>query len=115
MPGKALWQRTPGQSYRSETARIPAHRAGVKWMHMHVDAYAIISQQDGDVGDSLHREGMYAFGKWLRYDAGDHTVTISENPERWDPVKIMDKFEVEPGIYVRHPDPIRWSSNPETT
>lgn len=82
---------------------------------MYVDAYAIIAQQDGDVGDSLHREGMFAFGKWLRYSEGDNTVTISSNPERWDPGKIMDKFEIEPGIYVRHPDPTRWSSNPETT
>src|SRR5581483_9102890 len=82
---------------------------------MYVDAYAIIAQHDGDVGDSLHREGMYAFGKWLRYDEGDHTLTISSDPERWDPGKIMDKFEVQPGIYVRHPDPTRWSSNPETT
>jgi len=27
----------------------------------------------------------------------------------------MDKFEVQPGIYVRHPDPTKWWSNPQTT
>lgn len=82
---------------------------------MYIDAYAIIVQQDGDGGDSLHREGMYAFGKWLRYQQADNTVVIVEIPERQDPSKIIDKFEIEPGIYVRHPDPKRWSSNPDTT
>lgn len=82
---------------------------------MYVDGYALIAQRDGDVGDSLHREGMYAFGKWLRYDSVHNTVTIEEIPERRDPGAIMDKFEVEPGIYVRHPDPSRWSSDPQTT
>ena len=82
---------------------------------MYVDSYALISQQDGDVGDSLHREGMYAFGKWLRYDGDTNTILVAEIPERKDPKKIMSKFEVGPGIYVRHPDPSRWSSNPDTT
>jgi hypothetical protein len=82
---------------------------------MYIDAYALISQQDGDVGDSLHREGMYAFGKKLLYDRANNTLVINEVPARRDPARIMDQFEVEPGIYVRHPDPTRWSSNPETT
>jgi hypothetical protein len=82
---------------------------------MYIDAYALISQQDGDVGDSLHREGMYAFGKWLLYNRSENKLIISEMPARRDPAKIMDKFEVKPGIFVRHPDPTRWSSNPDTT
>ena len=83
---------------------------------MHIDAYAIISQKDGDGGDSLHREGMYAFGKWLRYNASENKVYIAEIPERSDPKKIMDKFEVREGVYVRHPDSTTWSSsNPLTT
>ena len=82
---------------------------------MYIDSYGLISQQDGDVGDSLHREGMYAFGKWLIYDREKNTIAINEIPERRDPAQIMSKFEVEPGIYVRHPDPTRWSSNPDTT
>ncbi|MGZ3722374.1 MAG: hypothetical protein ACXVA9_05560 [Bdellovibrionales bacterium] len=82
---------------------------------MYIDAYALISQQDGDVGDSLHREGMYAFGKWLLYDRKNNTVAINEIPQRRDPAQIIDKFETAPGIYVRHPDPTRWSSNPDTT
>lgn len=82
---------------------------------MYIDAYALIAQQDGDVGDSLHREGMYAFGKWLLYNRDDNTLVISEIPARRDPQQIISKFEVEPGVYVRHPDPKRWSSNPDTT
>jgi hypothetical protein len=82
---------------------------------MYVDSYALISQQDGDGGDSLHREGMYAFGQWLHYDAGDNTVYISEPPARRNPAALIAKFEVRPGIYVRHPDPTKWTSNPDTT
>lgn len=82
---------------------------------MYIDSYAIISQQDGDGGDALHREGMYAFGQWLRYDGQTNTAVILELPERQDPGRILAKFEVEPGIYVRHPDPHRWYSDPNTT
>lgn len=81
---------------------------------MHIDAYSIIVQEDQDGGDSLQREGMYAFGKFLR-KIDDHTYSVEELPERNDPKKIMDKFEVEPGIYVRHPDKSKWYSNPWTT
>ncbi len=82
---------------------------------MYIDAYALISQRDGDGGDSLQREGMYAFGKWMRYEHTSNTLVIEEEPERQNPSVIMDKFEVQPGIYVRHPDPTRWSANPDTT
>lgn len=82
---------------------------------MYIDAYAIIVQQDGDGGDSLHREGMYAFGKWLRYQQHDNSIVIVEVPERHDPKKIISQFEVAPGIYVRHPDPTKWTNNPDTT
>ncbi len=67
------------------------------------------------MGDSLHREGMYAFGKWMRYDAESNTVEISEPAGRENAKQIIDKFEIKPGIFVRHPDPTRWSSNPDTT
>jgi hypothetical protein len=83
---------------------------------MHVDAYALIAQKDGDVGDSLQREGMFAFGHWLRYDRLQNKVQLVRMPaSRPAPGAIMDQFEVKPGIYVRHPDPTRWSSNPDTT
>lgn len=82
---------------------------------MYVDAYALIVQQDGDGGDTLQREGMYAFGKWLRYNSSNNSVVITEPPGREDPGKIMNKLEVEPGVFVRHPDPNKWYSNPKTT
>jgi hypothetical protein len=81
---------------------------------MYIDSYAIIVQQDGDGGDSLHREGMYAFGKWLMLQRNGK-LALLEVPERRDTEKIISKFEVEPGIYVRHPDPRKWYSNPNTT
>jgi hypothetical protein len=81
---------------------------------MYVDSYAIITQQDGDAGDALHREGMYAFGKWLRYDGLTNTILVSESPDRQDPKQIMSKFEIAPGVYVRHPDRAKWYSDPET-
>lgn len=82
---------------------------------MYIDSYALIVQQDGDGGDTLQREGMYAFGKWLRYNQETNTLFIAESPERQDPAKIISKFEIEPGIYIRHPDPRKWYSNPDTT
>lgn len=81
---------------------------------MYVDAYSIIVQRDGDGGDSLQREGMYAFGKWMRYESSSNTFFISDPSER-QPAAVMSKFEVEPGVYVRHPDPDAWYSDPRTT
>lgn len=88
---------------------------------MYIDAYAIIVQKDMDGGDSLHREGLYAFAKKLNqqlsYDYANNKIYI----ERLTPLRrpasaeIMDRFEVAPGIYVRHPDPEKWYSNPDTT
>lgn len=82
---------------------------------MFVDPYALIVQQDGDGGDTLQREGMYAFGKWMRYDQANNTVIITEPDDHGAPEQNMEKLEVAPGVYVRHPDPTRWYSNPDTT
>jgi hypothetical protein len=82
---------------------------------MYIDAYALIVQQDQDGGDTLQREGMYAFGKWLRYNKNRNVLIVDEIPARRDPAAIMDKLEVKPGIFVRHPDPWKWYSDPDTT
>src|ERR1044072_4354398 len=97
MPGNPLWQ------------RISYNRG------MYIDSYALISHQDGGVGDSLHHEGMYAFGKWIRYNFTDNTMVVEEIPARRDPAAIIDKYEVKPGIFVRHPEPGKWTANPNTT
>jgi hypothetical protein len=81
---------------------------------MVVDTYALIVQRNGDGGDTLQREGMYAFGKWLRYSQESNTVVIADPPERRDPSSVMDRLEVRPGVFVRHPDPSKWYSNPAT-
>jgi hypothetical protein len=91
---------------------------------MYIDAYAIIVQKDFDGGDSLHREGMYGFALKLRQDKniaprlplrqenpGHQRGLASEVPQ----AHSLDPFEVAPGIYVRHPDPEKWYSNPDTT
>lgn len=119
---------------------------------MYIDAYAIIVQKDMDGGDSLHREGMYAFALKLREKNADPqqthegreadngldqereasknlrapSLSSTDNGQRGPSPKrnlasveespaILQKFEVGPGIYVRHPDPTKWYSNPETT
>lgn len=83
---------------------------------MYIDAYSIIVQKDMDGGDSLQREGMYAFGKKLRYDESQGKIFITPpSSRRIATVDVMDTFEVQPGIYVRHPDPTKWYSNPDTT
>lgn len=102
---------------------------------MYIDSYAIIVQKDMDGGDSLHRVAMYTFALKLR-----ERLAMSENPElslptapslpRVSPLAAafkpgarslasstdpLEPFEVKPGIYVRHPDPTKWYSNPDTT
>jgi len=85
---------------------------------MYVDSYAIIVQKDFDGGDSLHREGMYAFGKRMLEiakltDQFQQAATSSRSPASIG--SELDPFEIAPGIYVRHPDPQKWYSNPATT
>jgi hypothetical protein len=84
---------------------------------MYIDAYAVIVQKDMDGGDSLHREGMYAFGKKLRYDNFENKVLVQDSSSLRRPASedIIERFEVSPGVYVRHPDPNKWYSNPDTT
>jgi hypothetical protein len=83
---------------------------------MYTDQAAIISQQDGDVGDSLQRESMYFFGQWYRYNRTENKLYLpSFDKARATPQEIISKFEIEPGIYVRNPDSSNWASNPDTT
>ncbi len=93
---------------------------------MYIDAYAVIVQKDMDGGDTLHREGMYAFGMKLAYDHVNNLVHVTDpNDKRGiasvgmlqrPPAEVLiGKFEVQPGIYIRHPDPAKWYSNPDAT
>jgi hypothetical protein len=81
---------------------------------MFLDTYALIVQQDLDGGDTLHREGLYAFGQKFRYDSELNVVTLPKRAPA-SSMSVFDQFEIAPGIYVRHPDPEKWYSNPETT
>jgi hypothetical protein len=88
---------------------------------MYIDTYGVIVQKDFDGGDTLHREGMYAFGKVIRFGLVNNEVFIENLPSRGPASAYfrednpINKFEVSPGIYVRHPDPNKWYSNPDTT
>ncbi len=83
---------------------------------MYIDAYAVIVQKNMDGGDTLHREGMYAFGKKLYYDHFSNKVSLNSPPLRRPASQdIISQFEVEPGIYIRHPDSTKWYSNPRAT
>ncbi|MBC7741807.1 MAG: hypothetical protein H7061_06405 [Bdellovibrionaceae bacterium] len=83
---------------------------------MYIDAFAVIVQKDMDGGDTLHREAMYAFGKKLLLDHFSNTVSIlPASVRRPASEDIISQFEVKPGIYIRHPDPNKWYSNPRTT
>jgi hypothetical protein len=84
---------------------------------MYIDSYAIIVQKNMDGGDSLQREGMFAFGKKLVYDNFKNQIHIL-GPVNRGPASteiVLDRLEVSPGIYIRHPDPKKWYSNPDTT
>lgn len=100
---------------------------------MYIDAYAVIVQKNMDGGDTLHREGMYAFANKLIYNAAKNEVYVTNQPPQtlvrspaskpWGrtkiirppPQEIINRFEVQPGVYIRHPDPKKWYSNPEAT
>jgi hypothetical protein len=83
---------------------------------MIIDAYAIIVQADMDGGDSLQREAMYAFGQKLVYNTNIQTIKFDGKIIRRPSSEfILNKLEVQPGIYIRHPDSSKWYSNPETT
>jgi len=95
---------------------------------MYIDAYAVIVQKDMDGGDTLHREGMYAFAQKLVYNQAKNEVYVNNPADpkgRWPasqkkiqrppPEEIISRFEVQPGIYIRHPDPKKWYSNPDAT
>jgi len=82
---------------------------------MFIDSFGLIVQNDGDGGDTLQREGMYAFGVWARARSNISPLAIPEMSDRGAAKTVIEKFEVRPGIYVRHPDSSRWSSKPETT
>ena len=79
---------------------------------MHIDAFGLITQANGDGGDTCHREGMYAFGVWLN----EQVLNITQPKSRsLRTQQIFDLLEIKPGIYVRHPDPSKWYADPSTT
>lgn len=71
----------------------------------YTDSYGLITHKDGDSGDGLQRNATYhILKKLLTNDYYGLDIEAYRTS--------MDKFEVSPGIYVRHPDTSKWYSNP---
>lgn len=71
----------------------------------YTDSYGLITHKDGDSGDGLQRNATYhILKKLLSNDYYGLDIELYRT--------AMDKFEVKPGIYVRHPDVSKWYSNP---
>ncbi len=80
--------------------RVRMSRINEPDIFIHFDRYGLIVQADGDGGDTAQRTGMFYF--------------IHRDPTGFR--KALDKLEVRPGIYVRHPfqegfrnDPLEFS------
>lgn len=63
----------------------------------YTDNLGIIVQRDGDRGDSASRVGIYYYLRIL--NETDNKQELSETFH-----VVLDKLEIQPGIYVRHPD-----------
>ncbi|MES2963164.1 MAG: hypothetical protein V4760_04680 [Bdellovibrionota bacterium] len=63
---------------------------------VHTDKRGLIVQADGDGGDTAQRTGMYYY--------------VHHDPKKF--AEALDRLEVAPGIYVRHPDQDGFRSDP---
>ncbi len=80
---------------------------------MHVDRFGLIVTADGDGGDTCHRMYTSMLRLILLYTLG----IIKELPDSFSRVPIIGtlEYDFEPnidGIYIRHPDPNMWYSDP---
>ena len=67
----------------------------------YTDRFGMLTQRSGDGGDSCFQTMHYSFGKFLINDK--------------DVVKFnywLSRLRKDNGVFVRHPDPTKWYSNP---
>lgn len=80
---------------------------------MKIDSYGMIVTPEGDGGDSCHR--MHTMFIRLRLMVL-HVDPNFEIPTPMDqangPGAVVHQLQPEKGIYIRHPDPTRWYSDP---
>ena len=70
----------------------------MKQLEDFIDGFEVITA-GGDGGDSCANEGTY----WMSYGLTSGPIT-----KRPSSTTILEKFEVEPGTWVRHPDRSQW-------
>lgn len=88
---------------------------------MNIDKYKLI-QSGGDGGDTCHRMFTVALRMLLNFriaiQNGGILPEVVKNPV-WEQIASPEEaealLEVSPGIYVRHPDPEFWGSDPRNT
>jgi len=69
------------------------------------DKYGLIVQTNGDRGDTAARTGQYYVGLWIWKNIFNvDTLNLFPYSQPVDFKNALDKLEIEPGIYVRHPD-----------
>jgi hypothetical protein len=72
-----------------------------------IDSFGVITQKDGDGGDSLQREGMFAFSEYMHYHLGKIDQNqLQSSTDRY--TKILKTLEVSWGNFRRHPDTSKW-------
>ena len=76
------------------------------------DQWGLIAQSPGndrDGGDTAQRTGAFYTGMYFLFK--ENKVVIKKIQKEFE--KELDKITVEPGRFVRHPDPSKWYSNYE--
>lgn len=71
------------------------------------DQFGMITQRDRDGGDTAQRTGLYySLLKLAGIQLTDRFEPTEDGYEQ-----DMKMLEVQPGLYHRHPDPLKWYSN----
>ncbi len=88
-------------------------------MNLDTMGFIVTAQKDG--GDTCAEEGRYWFLYWFNFVFMHNFGIVKSLPDRGHPEDIIDRLEVEPGIYVRNPNPkpfdaaMIWETDPTTT
>lgn len=85
----------------TESERI---KFSLEWLKCeYIDSWGQVVQHDGDGGDSAYRTALAVF----LLSVLDNEI---EARELWTTFKF--NCEISPGLWIRHPDPTKWYSNP---
>jgi hypothetical protein len=76
------------------------------------DKFGLITQKNGDGGDTCQREGMFIFFIELLFINLLISKTMYFKMKKRFLTAVLPQLEVGNGIYRRHPDSTKWYSNP---